>query len=189
MDSLLRGEATGQAYGISGKPATEDSPYIVKPSTYKAANTEGRRTGLDTNKYVGGPQRISTKPIVVGPGLGEMPQLRLSSSQRRQQEESNKIWSRREEAESRWKQQLQPPNDMLSSYSDRWIGPDIPQITPALLYLCSYGYSIINQHHCTRYGWTQQAVPPRSPPRNWTSLDLAKPQWEEVGKSQSFWST
>merc|ERR1712062_817944 len=30
-----------------------------------------------------------------------------------------------------------------------------------------------------RYGWTQQAVPPRSPPRNWTSLDLAKPQWEE----------
>ena len=121
MDSLLRGEATGQAYGISGKPATEDSPYIVKPSTYKASNTEGRRTGLDTNKYVGGPQRISTKPIVVGPGLGEMPQLRLSSSQRRQQEESNKIWSRREEAESRWKQQLQPPNDMLSSYSDRWM--------------------------------------------------------------------
>ena len=126
VDSLLRGEATGQAYGISGKPATEDSPYIVKPSTYKASNTEGRRTGLDTNKYVGGPQRISTKPIVVGPGLGEMPQLRLSSSQRRQQVESNKIWSRREEAESRWKQQLQPPNDMLSSYSDRWMGPDIP---------------------------------------------------------------
>ena len=31
-----------------------------------------------------------------------------------------------------------------------------------------------------RYGWTQQAVPPRSPPRNWTSLDLAKPLWEEV---------
>ena len=31
-----------------------------------------------------------------------------------------------------------------------------------------------------RYGWTQQAAPPRSPPRNWTSLDLAKPLWEEV---------
>ena len=29
-------------------------------------------------------------------------------------------------------------------------------------------------------------MPPRSPPRNWTSLDLAKPQWEEVGSSQCF---
>ena len=121
VDSLLRGEATGQAYGISGKPSTEDSPYILKPSTYKLNNSGGRRTGLDTNKYVGGPQRVSTKPIVVGPGLGEMPRLRGSGSQRRQQEESNQLWSRREEAENRWRQQLQPPNDMLTSYSDRLV--------------------------------------------------------------------
>ena len=168
VDSLLRGEATGQAYGISGKPPQEDSPYIVKPSTYKESklNTEGRRTGLDTNKYVGGPQRISTKPIVVGPGLGEMPRLRGSGSQRRQQEKSDQLWSRREEAENRWRQQQQPPNDMLTSYSDRWV---IPKASILLL----------------RYGWTQQAVPPRSPPRNWTSLDLAKPLWEEVMDSKS----
>ena len=123
VDSLLRGEATGQAYGISGRPPKEDSPYIVKPSTYKDSklNAGGRRTGLDTNKYVGGPQRVSTKPIVVGPGLGEMPRLRGSGSQRRQQEETDdRLWSRREEAENRWRQQLQPPNDMLTSYSDRW---------------------------------------------------------------------
>ena len=39
-----------------------------------------------------------------------------------------------------------------------------------------------------RYGWTQQAAPPRSPPRNWTSLDLAKPLWEEVMEYKPLWS-
>ena len=41
------------------------------------------------------------------------------------------------------------------------------------------------QYFLLRYGWTQQAVAPRSPPRNWTSLDLAKPLWEEVKDSKS----
>ena len=100
-----------------------------------------------------------------------MPRLRGSGSQRRQEEESDQLWSQREEAETRWRQrqQLQPPNDMLSSYSDRWINPKVSQLLP-------------------RYGWTQQAAPPRSPPRNWTSLDLAKPLWEEVMEYKPLWS-
>ena len=72
----------------------------------------------DTNKYIGDPQFVSTKPIIVGPGIApEMLNPR------------------------------QPSVDLLTSYSDR-------------------------------YGWAEN--PGRNKPsRKWTSIELAKPVWDE----------
>jgi len=145
MDSLLKGEATGQAYGIDSQPAA--SQYT--PVTYATSRpTVGRRKGQDTNKYVGGPQQVSTKPIVVGPGLGSLPQIKGPGVYQHQPKTPKYQNQLKLQDKYPRRPHLQPPSDMLSSYSDR-------------------------------YGWTQQSLPQQSPPRNWTSLDLAKPVWEE----------
>ena len=117
MDSLLKGEATGQAYGVDSQPAA--SQYT--PVTYATSRpTVGRRKGQDTNKYVGGPQQVSTKPIVVGPGLGSLPQIKgpgVYQHQPKSPKYQNQL--KLQDKYPRWPH-LQPPSDMLSSYSDRY---------------------------------------------------------------------
>ena len=76
----------------------------------------------DSNKYIGDPQFVSTKPIIVGPGIAPG---NLTPGQ--------------------------PSSDLLTSYSDR-------------------------------YGWTKTDPSTQGAPgRKWTSIELAKPVWDEKG--------
>ena len=90
-----------QAYGVDSQPA--DSQFILSKAQYIPSRDIPRITGIDTNKYVGGPQRVSTKPIVVGPGLADLPRLKGGSRPYPTKRRSD----------------LQPPSELLSSYSDR----------------------------------------------------------------------
>ena len=85
-----------------------------------------RKPGMqDRNKYIGDPQFVSTKPIIVGPGIAPG-----NGSPR------------------------QPSSDLLTSYSDR-------------------------------YGWTKNDPSRSAPGRKWTSIELAKPVWdEETGRER-----
>ena len=126
MDNLIKGQAMGtgqvsplklynagiqsvainssqyfQAYGVDSQPA--GSQFILSKAQYVPSRDTPRITGIDTNKYVGGPQRISTKPIVVGPGLADLPRLKGGSRP----------------YPTKRRPDLQPPSELLSSYSDR----------------------------------------------------------------------
>ena len=79
---------------------------------------------FDTNKYIGDPQFISTKPIIVGPSI-------TSSNNGPRQ----------------------PAVDLITSYSDR-------------------------------YGWTKNDPSRGKPGRKWTSIELAKPVWDEDTNQQ-----
>ena len=117
MESLLRGEATGQAYGVDSRPVASQYTPVTSPTSRP---TTGRRQGLDTNTYVGGPQQVSTKPIVVGPGLGSLPQIKGPGVYQHQPKDPKyQHQPKLQDSNYPRRPHLQPPSDLLSSYSDR----------------------------------------------------------------------